>query len=92
MAALNYADDRAFATARRPAHPSRLWRAKGRRRAPGGRHRRGGWRRGQPARDGAWDAALRFAERRRIGPFAAAEPDRAVRDSLCGDASGRSSG
>ncbi|HKR24262.1 MAG TPA: RecX family transcriptional regulator, partial [Allosphingosinicella sp.] len=28
----------------------------------------------------AWAAALRFAERRRIGPFAAAEPDRAGRE------------
>ena len=30
----------------------------------------------QAARDQAWAAALRFAERRRIGPFAAAKPDR----------------
>ena len=31
------------------------------------------------AREGAWAAALRFAERKRIGPFAAAEPDREAR-------------
>ena len=31
------------------------------------------------ARDGALAAALRFAERRRIGPFAGAEPDRDAR-------------
>ncbi len=33
----------------------------------------------QQAQDGAWEAALRFAERRRIGPFAAAVPDDAAR-------------
>lgn len=32
------------------------------------------------AEEGAWDAALRFAERKRLGPFAAAEPDRAGRE------------
>lgn len=32
------------------------------------------------ARDGAWAAALRFAERRRIGPFAAAVADRPARE------------
>ena len=32
------------------------------------------------AREGAWAAALRFAQRRRIGPFAAAEADRAGRE------------
>ena len=31
------------------------------------------------AREGAWEAALRFAERKRIGPFATAEPDREAR-------------
>lgn len=30
--------------------------------------------------DGAWDAALRFAERKRIGPFGTASPDRPTRD------------
>ena len=33
----------------------------------------------QQAEDGAWEAALRFAERRRIGPFATVEPDEAGR-------------
>lgn len=33
----------------------------------------------EQAGDGAWAAALRFAERRRIGPYAAEEPDRAAR-------------
>ncbi len=32
------------------------------------------------ARGGAWAAALRFAERRRIGPFAAHETDRPARE------------
>lgn len=34
----------------------------------------------QVARDGAWEAAIRLARRRRIGPFAAAEPDREARE------------
>ncbi len=33
----------------------------------------------EQAGDGAWAAALRFAERRRIGPYAEEEPDRAAR-------------
>ncbi|WP_026359435.1 regulatory protein RecX [Sphingomonas sp. PR090111-T3T-6A] len=33
----------------------------------------------QQAEEGAWEAALRFAERRRIGPFAASVPDEAGR-------------
>ena len=31
------------------------------------------------AQDGAWAAALRFAERKRIGPYAAEPPDRPAR-------------
>jgi regulatory protein len=34
----------------------------------------------EAARDGAWAAALRFAERRRIGPYAGEAPDRAARE------------
>lgn len=34
----------------------------------------------EAARDGAWAAALRFAERRRIGPYASDEADRAARE------------
>jgi len=34
----------------------------------------------EAAKAGAWEAALRFAERKRIGPFAADEPDRAGRE------------
>ena len=36
------------------------------------------------ARDGAWAAALRFAERKRIGPYAAVEADRAARERAFG--------
>jgi regulatory protein len=32
------------------------------------------------AREQAWDAALAFARRKRIGPFASAAPDRAGRE------------
>ena len=57
---------------RRRACPSRLWRAAGRRGAARRRHRarRMRPRRAEIAADGAWEAALRFAERRQ---------DRAVR-------------
>ena len=34
----------------------------------------------EAAEAGAWDAALRFAERRKIGPFSAAEADRPARE------------
>jgi regulatory protein len=34
----------------------------------------------EQARDGAWAAALRFATRKRIGPFAAERPDRPGRE------------
>ena len=34
----------------------------------------------EAAHAGAWESALRFAERKRIGPFAAVEPDRAGRE------------
>jgi regulatory protein len=34
----------------------------------------------QASREGAFEAALRFAERKRIGPFAAEEPDRRGRE------------
>jgi len=33
----------------------------------------------EQARSGAWDSALRFAERRKLGPFARVETDRAAR-------------
>jgi regulatory protein len=38
----------------------------------------------QDARDGAWEAALGFARRKRIGPFAAQMPDRIGREKAIG--------
>ncbi|HEY5713469.1 MAG TPA: RecX family transcriptional regulator [Allosphingosinicella sp.] len=82
MAALNYVDDRAFATAKAASLTRRGY---GERRVGDALRAAGigeedGAEARESARDGAWGAALRFAERRRIGPFAAAEPDRAARD------------
>jgi regulatory protein len=82
MSALNYVDDRAFATAKAASLSRRGY----------GERRIGDALRAagidaedaadarNAARDGAWTAALRFAERRRIGPFASAEPDRPARE------------
>ena len=82
MAALGYVDDGAFASARAAVlgrrgygerHVAAALRAAGidEEDSAGAR---------AAAREGAWDAALRFAQRRRIGPFAAVEPDRAGRE------------
>ena len=82
MAALGYVDDRAFAAARGASLGRRGY---GERRV-GEALRAAGIEEGdaaearQAARDGAWNAALRFAERKNIGPFAPAEADRAGRD------------
>lgn len=82
LAALGYVDDRAFAAARAAALGRRGYgerrvgealRAAGVEEADAAEARRA-------AREGGWEAALRFAERRRIGPFAAVEPDRAARE------------
>ena len=82
MAALGYVDDRAFASARAAARGRRGY----------GEHRVGAALRaaGIGEADGAeakaeaharaWEAALRYAERRKIGPFAAEEGDRAARE------------
>lgn len=82
MAALGYVDDRAFASARAAALTRRGY----------GARRVGAALRGagigeedavdarEIAAASAWAAALRFAERRRIGPFAAAEADRPARE------------
>ncbi len=82
MAALGYVDDRAFATARAASFGRRGYGA----RRLGAALRAAGIEDEDAvdARDtaeaGAWQAALRFAERRRIGPFAAVEADRAGRE------------
>lgn len=79
---LGYVDDRAFADARAAALGRRGYGA--RRvdealRAAGIEEEDGVAARAQAA-DGAWEAAVRFAERRRIGPFAAVPPDRPARE------------
>lgn len=82
MAALGYVDDRAFAEARASSMA---------RRGLGARRIALAFRQAGIGDDdaeavapaiaaGAVDAALAFARRRRIGPFAAAEPDRAGRE------------
>jgi len=82
MAGLGYVDDRAFASARAAALSRRGY----------GERRIGAALRGagiaeedavearEIASAAAWDAALRFAQRRRIGPFAGGETDRPARE------------
>ena len=82
MAALGYVDDRAFAAARAAALGRRGYgarRVEGALRAAGIDEADAADAR-EAAREGAWQAALRFAERKRIGPFAAAAADRPARD------------
>lgn len=82
LAALGYVDDRAFASARAAALVRRGYgehrvgaalRAAGIAEADGAEAR-------ETARESAWDAALRYAERRKLGPFAATEGDRQARE------------
>ena len=86
FAALGYVDDRAFAAARAGAL---LRRGYGERRIEQALRAAGvGVEDGEPARgrarEDAWAAALRFAERRRLGPWAAETPDRAGRERALG--------
>jgi len=86
FAGLGYVDDRAFASARASAL---LRRGYGERRVGQALRAAGigdedSAPARQDARDGAWASALRFAERKRIGPFAAEEPDRAGRERAYG--------
>ena len=86
MAALGYVDDRAFASARAAALGRRGYgarRVNDALRAAGIAEEDGAEARAA-AREGAWAAALRFAERRRIGPFASAAPDRSGREKALG--------
>jgi regulatory protein len=85
MAALNYVDDRAFAAARAASLTRRGYgeRRVGEAMRAAGIDEEDSADAREAARDHAWDAALRFAQRRRIGPFAATEPDRAARDKAC---------
>jgi regulatory protein len=86
FASLGYVDDRAFAAAQTGAL---LRRGYGERRieqalrVAGVDEEDGGPAR-EEARGGAWAAALRFAERRRLGPWAAESPDRAGRERALG--------
>lgn len=82
LAALGYVDDRAFA-ANRAASLGR--RGYGERRVRDNLNAAGieeadAAEAREQARSEAWQSALRFAERRRLGPFAEAEPDRAGRE------------
>lgn len=86
MAEMGYVDDRAFAAARGAALGRRGYGARrvdGALRAAGIGEEDGAAAR-QAAEDDAWTAALRFAERRRIGPFATAPGDRAAREKALG--------
>jgi regulatory protein len=82
LAELRYVDDKAFAESRSAALGRRGY---GERRVRDALKQAGigeedGAEARQSAHDGAWDAALKFAERRRIGPFAAEEADRPGRE------------
>jgi regulatory protein len=82
FAELGYVDDTAFAAARADALTRRgygLRRVDQALRAAGIEQEDGAGAR-EAAEAGAWAAALRFAERKRIGPFAQAQPDRPGRE------------
>lgn len=82
MASLGYVDDRAWANARAGALTRRGYglRRVGEALRAGGIGEEDGVEAREAAGEGAWEAALRFAERRKIGPFAAAEADRPARE------------
>jgi regulatory protein len=86
FAALGYVDDRAFADARAASLQRRGY---GERRVDQALYAAGiddedAAPAREQARSGAWDAALRFAQRRRIGPFAAEAPDPKTRQRAFG--------
>lgn len=86
MAALGYVDDRAFAAARAASLGRRGY---GERRVREALRAAGigdedGIDAREEARRGAWESALRFAKRRRIGPFAERKPDREGREKALG--------
>jgi regulatory protein len=82
FAELGYVDDRAFADARAEALGRRGYGARrvGQALRAAGIDEDHGAGALARAEEGAWAAALRFAERRRIGPFAAAATDRPARE------------
>ena len=82
LASLRYVDDRAFAAARAA---SLLRRGYGERRVgqalrAAGVEEEEALEVREEARGGAWEAALRFAERRRLGPFAEGPLERPARE------------
>ena len=83
FAALNYVDDRAFASARAASLTRRGYgvRRVGQALRAAGVEEADAEPAREEAREGAWEAALRFAQKRRIGPYAAQAPaDRAARE------------
>ena len=82
MATLGYVDDRAFASARAGALMRRGYGARrvGEALRAAGIADEDGAEARETAEAGAWDAALRFAERRKIGPFSPGETDRPARE------------
>jgi regulatory protein len=82
MAELGYVDDRAFAAARAASFGRRGYgvRRLGQALRAAGIEDDDAAEARDLAEAGAWQAALRYAERRRIGPFAAGEADRAGRE------------
>jgi regulatory protein len=82
MAALGYVDDRAFATAKAGALTRRGYGARrvGEALRAAGIGEEDGAEAREVAEEGAWDAALRYAERRKIGPFSTMEADRPARE------------
>lgn len=82
MAELGYVDDRAFAAARGAALGRRGYGARrvGLALRAAGIEDEDAADANATARDGAWEAALRFAARRKLGPFAPSESDRPMRE------------
>jgi regulatory protein len=86
LAGLGYVDDKAFAAARAASLARRGF---GERRVGQALHAAGiapgdAEDARRQAREGAWAAALRFAERKRLGPWANAFPDRDLRHKAAG--------
>ncbi len=86
MAGLGYVDDRAFATARAASLGRRGYgeRRVGEAMRAAGIGAEDSSEARELARSNAWTAALRFAERRRIGPFAITLPERPEREKAIG--------
>jgi regulatory protein len=82
FAELGYVDDKAFAASRADALSRRGYGARrvGQALKVAGIEEEDSADALAQAREGAWDAALRFAERRRIGPFAAETPERPAQE------------